>query len=366
MKIKLTYILLPVITFFYGMLYYSPALIGLGIMEILVPLCSAVLLWQACKKSEISLYLPVKVAEKNQKIIMGLLIDNHGIFPIGRIKATLFFRNRFYPDRETCEISGMAGAKARTKITAAMQSDRCGSIRVELQEVWAEDLLRIFRKKIKVKIREDETVAVMPEFYVASLQIQEETGCVSDDWEGYDPYRPGDDPGEIFQIREYQMGDRIQSIHWKASARTDNMMVKDFSYPVESKVVFFLNLEYEPEAGYGILDEFLEAALAISHGILEKGIIHYLVWFNKNTQDIQRVKVEEPEDLYMVLERLFESGPYPVPIALGELYTETYREESSNTHLLLNLEMELWRNDQIVCQLCGKAKESLQEGEIVI
>ena len=39
----------------------------------------------------------------------------------------------------------------------------------------------------------------------------------------------GYDPSELFDVREFQNGDRLQSVHWKLSARTDELMVKELS-----------------------------------------------------------------------------------------------------------------------------------------
>ena len=37
----------------------------------------------------------------------------------------------------------------------------------------------------------------------------------------YSGARPGDDPGETFDIREYQEGDSIRQIHWKLTGKLD-------------------------------------------------------------------------------------------------------------------------------------------------
>ena len=47
--------------------------------------------------------------------------------------------------------------------------------------------------------------------------------------EGMIQNRKGNDPSEIFDIREYVPGDDIRSIHWKLSSKTDTLILKEAS-----------------------------------------------------------------------------------------------------------------------------------------
>ncbi len=48
---------------------------------------------------------------------------------------------------------------------------------------------------------------------------------------------PGDDPGETYDIREYQPGDSIRQIHWKLSGKLDDIMIREKSFPVDDTVL---------------------------------------------------------------------------------------------------------------------------------
>ena len=153
---------------------------------------------------------------------------------------------------------------------------------VEIEQVEICDLFHLFKKKITVKGRD--RVAVMPEIYRASVTLQESTRDFLIESEEYDKNKPGDDISEVFQIREYRGGDRLQSIHWKLSARTDDLMVREYSLPIACAVVVFWDMEYDPREGYGELDEFFEAGISISLGLLEAGCEHYAVWYDRSSQ----------------------------------------------------------------------------------
>ena len=50
----------------------------------------------------------------------------------------------------------------------------------------------------------------------------------------YDDFRPGNDSSEIFDVREFRDGDKIQSIHWKLSAKMQELVVREDSQPLSS------------------------------------------------------------------------------------------------------------------------------------
>ena len=60
--------------------------------------------------------------------------------------------------------------------------------------------------------------------------------------ESYDDFQPGTDVSQIFDVREYRPGDRLQRIHWKLSAKSDGLLVREDSQPLACAVVFLLDM----------------------------------------------------------------------------------------------------------------------------
>lgn len=363
MKGKILYLLLWIATVYLGILYYSQALLGLAVLEILVPVVSGILLWVTAKNATARPYIPIGVAEKNQQVNIGTEVEVKRRIPIPRIRVKLAVKNQFYNQEQQAVLWGMAEGKSKVRLTAALSSQHCGPIMVQLQEVKIFDIFCLFSRKIPV--RGKEMLAVLPEYYMASVVLREDMRDFLAESEEYDKSKPGDDPSEVFQIREYRGGDRMQSIHWKLSARTDDLMVKEYSLPTGNPVVFFWDMQYVPEEDVGYLDEYIEAALAISQGLLEVGCEHYAAWFDKNRQDMDRIAVKEAEDLYLLTERIFSSGPYTEEVLMEELYREKYRGETWHTQLMLNLKKELWKNGELELELNGQARDIL-ENEIIL
>lgn len=360
MKSKIIYLLIWGITVYLGILYYSRALLGMAVLEMLLPVVSAFLLWAAARNMQVKPYLPIGVAEKNQSVNAGIEVNTKSRIPIPRLQAKITVRNQFYSGEEEVTLWGMAEGKARTRLITSVSSGQCGPLLLEVREVRAYDIFRLFSRKIAVTGKE--TLAVLPEYYTAAVILPESIRDFLAESEEYDKNKPGDDPSEIFQVREYRGGDRMQSIHWKLSARTDDLMVREYSLPVGNPAVLFWDMRYQPDVNYGFLDEYIEAALAISKGLLEAGCDHYAVWFDRNRQDLERLTVKNAEDLYLLTERIFSAGPYMEDIVPEELYREKYRGETWHTQLLLNLKKELWKNGELEMELSGKAREILENG----
>ena len=55
--------------------------------------------------------------------------------------------------------------------------------------------------------------------------------------EGRMQNRKGNDPSEMFDIREYVPGDDIRSIHWKLSGKTDQLILRESSEPSHYNMV---------------------------------------------------------------------------------------------------------------------------------
>ena len=100
------------------------------------------------------------------------------------------------------------------------------------------------QKKKKKKIREKErSLLIYPESF--SLLVNNEKGIDfslgNDDSEFYTD-RPGDDPSEVFDRREFRNGDKLSRVDWKLSAREKKIMVKEMSAPIPEPVCLILGL----------------------------------------------------------------------------------------------------------------------------
>ncbi|MGN7471524.1 DUF58 domain-containing protein [Brevibacillus sp. SAFN-007a] len=62
-------------------------------------------------------------------------------------------------------------------------------------------------------------------------------------------HRRSDDVAAVRGVREYQRGDRLSQIHWRASARGTGLKTKEFEHQAMNQAVFFLDVEKESYQG---------------------------------------------------------------------------------------------------------------------
>ena len=82
-----------------------------------------------------------------------------------------------------------------------------------------------WKKKARIKI--------MPDFELMPLEITRRTREFQADAQEFSQQRRGDDPPEIYQVREYRERDSLKDIHWKLSAREEELMVKRGDFPLD-------------------------------------------------------------------------------------------------------------------------------------
>lgn len=120
-----------------------------------------------------------------------------------------------------------------------METAYCGEVCVRCREVWVLDLLRLFRIP---REKPDEVRALI---YPRRLNLQtvlaRETFGMPEH-EGMLQNRKGTDASEIFDIREYQPGDDVRSIHWKLSGKTDELIVREASDPSHYNMILLPDL----------------------------------------------------------------------------------------------------------------------------
>ena len=96
------------------------------------------------------------------------------------------------------------------RLTFQLKSKFCGVININIAKVTIYDPLRIF--KFKVCKNSGDSITILPLSHEINGYInQSETE--NEDSIFFSQHKSGDDPSEVFDLREYIGGDRINRIH---------------------------------------------------------------------------------------------------------------------------------------------------------
>jgi uncharacterized protein (DUF58 family) len=79
---------------------------------------------------------------------------------------------------------------------------------------------------------------------------------------------------EIFALREYREGDPLNAVHWKSSAKTGNLRVKELLTGGEQSFTLFLNLrdsKTNRQVPEPILEERVSEAASLAYNLIRRG-----------------------------------------------------------------------------------------------
>ena len=346
-------------TFYIAVIYKSNAFIYLGFIEIALVVLLLAYNLLVLFKIRISLEAPLSMTERGKKVPVKIKIQNYSIFPTGKISIKLVeTHNLFRKKRKTVFYAAAEGRKineecSTTVISAEWHSNYSGKAVIRLVKARSFDLLGLLTLPIPKKMYQGkEEVVVLPSIYEVPIEISNKSNFVVEEQERFLLGRSAMDEtvADQFQIREYQPGDKIRSIHWKLTAKADELMVRDYIPVISCPVLLFINVpEEKAENKKSLLqkrDKFFTVLLSVSKSMAQQQCVHYVIWYDKNEEDVLRFRVEKEEDIYRLLMKIDGIGQYPKDYFIEEAYYQRYREGVLADKLVLDWGLHLVCNDE--------------------
>lgn len=342
---KLIYVVLLLLSVYLEIMYDSTWILPMIAFLLLLAAGLFVLSFYYKMHIQVRGKVNIPVASREEEIPLELSIENSGLLPVSELEIILACENsygRSVKKRSLTEC--IAGKSAQKRLVIYAKSGYSGRIRFSLQKVRVSDPLKLFSRKIPCQM--DIFVNVLPDITWIPVVVTARTRNFPVDGEDYEENRSGDDPSEIFQIRQFREGDRLSQVHWKMSARMDTWMTKEYSMPKGYKVLFLLDCcggQADPER----MDRFLETAASVSASLQQAGCMHYTAWYDERDQRICRHGMEKDEDLYEMLDLLM-SVPVPEQeYDMEAAYRSCYPEGAYSTVLRLDMDGRLYCNGNV-------------------
>ena len=144
----------------------------------------------------------------------------------------------------------------------------------------------------------------------------------SQDSDRFSKYKKGDDPSEIFDVREYTDGDKIQRIHWKLSGKTGSLMVKEGSLPLTKIVHVFIDLcvQGEKQSRLDDANRLVQGIYSIAMFMIDHRVPLGFIWYDREHDVIREEIVEQEEELVWMFQDLFQCSLTSNPEELVERY----------------------------------------------
>ena len=117
----------------------------------------------------------------------------------------------------------------------------------------------------------------------------------------------GDAAGEIRQTHEYRAGDSCRHIHWKQSARTDSIWIKEYEKEINSCVDLVLEIDafwwFDPKG----MDAFYRLLYAVILGLLEKEYRVKVHWYDGHPERLMETEIQEEGQCQNMFLQLFQA-----------------------------------------------------------
>ena len=237
--------------------------------------------------------------ERGHTVKLFLKVKNPSYYP--HTKCILRFRlhHSMEQGEYTHEVSFTILPKQEQERVLTLSFDYCGLFRAELFEIRTSSLFNLLGSKRKADSIAE--VVVLPSPIETDDSALENTSFPDNGEEVTEESGKGDDRSEIFEIRDYKPGDELQTIHWKLSAKTDDLMVKEFSEPVSEQFTVYLEQSFR---SLSELNAFFDVAFTMISFFRQQKLRFSVAYVREDGETVQMV-VQREEDIIQLLMQLF-------------------------------------------------------------
>ncbi|MBR6626474.1 MAG: DUF58 domain-containing protein [Lachnospiraceae bacterium] len=354
-----------------GIIYYVAAIYGSPDLALL---CYAVLMLALISLAnvlydraftECKLKVPIAMSQQNMRVKVELQVLRKGRPAWGRTVAELQLENLCLACKKTIRPNVKSAGKGVYELVLR----DAGTYEITMKKIRIYDRLGLFYLTKKMNGRAQ--VTVLPDLFPVNIRLTDAVRSYIGDAEIYDSIKSGDDAGEILQLRPFRDGDKLKNIHWKLSAKADELIVKENSLPKACSTVLLLDSRAPLSRNYGRKrtrgDGFIKAAAGISFSMMDKEIPHFVAWYSRSKQDVVRVRVDNEESFYTFLLYMMQDFDRDNKGDLQEMYKDKYHGESLLYYLVLHRDMKLYQKDVLVAELReDDLEKSFSEMELIL
>jgi len=271
---------------------------------------------------------------KNTPTKFKIQIINHSPFPVPFAEAD--FR---LPDK-----NALRCVLKRIRIAAPPNSDYLiesnvtfayrGTYDVGIDCLYVYDFFKLFR--FKVRLYNYRSIYVTPRRFAMSADINRATSDTATDVRRS---ALGVDKNDVSDIRRYEPGDPMKSVHWKLSSKSEELQVKQYDMNTGKTVYLFCDLAahfnpaenaaYDEDINEHGVDGTVELALAIATRTLMEGNTCVPVWYDSRGEGgVQVYPCTTHDELENVLRMLATAPVCDDTYRVGKL-TELVNESQS-------------------------------------
>ncbi|MCR4792011.1 MAG: DUF58 domain-containing protein [Lachnospiraceae bacterium] len=224
--------------------YRQPLASVLFVFLIILPFISLYAGKYGSNKISITASAPAGHVEEGDEFRIRLHLKNSSPVPLLRCTLKYTYFNSYRPDDEDFSITLAGESFASETFNLSFRTSMPGVFTFSADTLLISDPLHFhtFRKKADIHVM----IPVMPKTVeIPDIALSRFEGEPFDDIVS----ESGELTRDIRQLREYRAGDRLKDIHWKASAVTGELVVKEYERSVDLMYLLLPEIRKGAEAG---------------------------------------------------------------------------------------------------------------------
>ncbi len=310
-KIRIGYSIAAAATLIMFLLSGSYFAEGVFLLEILLVILLRLLLRFETAGMEIEMHTR-SACQLGQTLIVQVVVKSRRRYlAAARIQGELSYNNQLFHFSKQIPIS--ADIRKRVMdIDLPWSPQVCGGATLALENVRCYDIFGL--NCMKIEPHQLRHLTIYPrKVLVRPVSAGEELGRQSEGQETLS--RKGNDATGVFELREYQPGDSIRSIHWKLSEKFDTVLVRESSDTSRYDILILFDAGFSLEEKHstpGLLSAAISAAASVSEKLVEHKVPHYMgMWAGGKifiSQVTDRQEYERTMDTWMNLSLPKERG----------------------------------------------------------
>ena len=294
------YITLLIVSVFFYILYEGVLSLMMLVFLTLMPIVLFIFNLYVSSKLSFVVSIDRTSSTIGQAVPVNIMIYNRSLIPVPSAEITIDYTVTSSRNTEQLKINTPIFPNNVQNLSTNFICEHLGTVNCTVKKVKLFDMLKLTRMNVrKANIYQDNnSVMIMPEAFELTNPIADYND-LSIDSDIFSPDKPGDDPSEIFAIREYADGDRMTRIHWKLTAKTDNLMVKDYSLPLTDNFLILVDtyiseLSEDPAYTY---DTIISLSFSLSSLLQENEKRHRVACYDDLSGDLCEMQVSDDQSL---------------------------------------------------------------------
>ncbi len=327
---RIIYLIVTIILIVFFILYVDRLALILLLFVIFLPIISLINSVLASKYVNLKFKSTKSSISKGTPINLSVNVKNNSYIPIPNMVIFFEYSNSLDGKVHKMSITVPAPAKSDNTISFEINSAYCGIVSVKMFYTKIYDNLKLFT--IKKRYQQENSILIMPEFHDIPMIVENVTQEVSES-DTFSKYKAGDDCSEVFDIREYQDGDRLNRIHWKLSSKGNQTYVKEYSLPISNSVVIIPEVVNSPNSKLiSDMDTITELLLSISEKLNYNEVSHQIAIYSNNS--ILCETITNDEETYNIVGNMVRTGIQDIPKPCAFHYFQANNEYNSYSHII--------------------------------